>query len=198
MLGSNNVKPMSESQRQQLQNFSLSLRLLRARFRTYAQSTLLAAQAYQESHWNRRAKSPTGVRGIMMLTLTTAKEMGVESRLDAAQSIMGGAKYLYQQQKRIPESVTGQDRWWQALAAYNVGMGHLNDARMLARKLDLDPDNWLELRGVLPLLSQKKYYSELKYGRARGTEPVTYVNRVRNYQNILHAQIARQQGIHAE
>jgi membrane-bound lytic murein transglycosylase F len=160
--------------------------------------TLLAAQAYQESHWNRRARSPTGVRGIMMLTLTTAKEMGVQSRLDAAQSIMGGARYLNQQQQRIPDSVTGQDRWWQALAAYNVGMGHLNDARILARKLDLDPDNWLELRGVLPLLSQKKYYQDLKYGRARGTEPVTYVNRVRNYQNILHAQIGRQGSIHAQ
>ena len=159
--------------------------------------TLLAAQAYQESHWNRRAKSPTGVRGIMMLTLPTAREMGVESRLDAKQSIMGGARYLHRLEKRIPESVTGQDRWWQALAAYNVGMGHLHDARMLARELGLDPDNWLELRGVLPLLSQKKYYQNLRYGRARGEEPVTYVNRIRNYQNILHAQLARRQGIHA-
>ena len=160
--------------------------------------TLLAAQAYQESHWNRRAKSATGVRGIMMLTLTTAKEMGVESRLDAAQSIMGGAKYLHRLEQRILDSVTGQDRWWYALSAYNVGMGHLQDARKLALKLDLDPDNWLELRGVLPLLAQKKYYKDLKYGRARGNEPVNYVNNVRNYQNILRAQIARRQGAHAE
>ena len=160
--------------------------------------TLLAAQAYQESHWNRRAKSPTGVRGIMMLTLPTAKEMGVKSRLDAEQSIMGGAKYLSRLEKRIPESVTGQDRWWYALAAYNVGMGHLHDARKLARQLDLDPDRWLELKGVLPLLSQKKYYKDLKYGYARGAEPVTYVSQVRKYQNILHAQIARQKGIHAD
>ena len=159
--------------------------------------TLLAAQAYQESHWNRRAKSATGVRGIMMLTLTTAKEMGVESRLDATQSIMGGAKYLHRLEQRIPDSVTGQDRWWYALSAYNVGMGHLQDARKLAAQLDLNPDLWLELRGVLPLLAQKKYYKNLKYGRARGSEPVTYVKRVRNYQNILRAQIARQQGAHA-
>jgi membrane-bound lytic murein transglycosylase F len=159
--------------------------------------TLLAAQAYQESHWNRRAKSATGVRGIMMLTLTTAKEMGVESRLDAAQSIMGGAKYLHRLEQRIPEGVTGQDRWWYALSAYNVGMGHLQDARKLAAQLDLNPDLWLELRGVLPLLAQKKYYKNLKYGRARGSEPVTYVKRVRNYQNILRAQLARKQGAHA-
>ena len=159
--------------------------------------TLLAAQAYQESHWNRRAKSPTGVRGIMMLTLTTAKEMGVESRLDPAQSIMGGAKYLSRLEKRIPDSVSGDDRWWFALAAYNVGMGHLKDARYLAEDLGLDPNSWLDLRGVLPLLSQKKYYQDLKYGRARGTEPVTYVRRIRNYRNIMHAQIARKRGIHA-
>ena len=158
--------------------------------------TLLAAQAYQESHWNRRAKSPTGVRGIMMLTLTTAKEMGVTSRLDAAQSIMGGARYLRSLEKRIPDSVDGQDRWWFAMAAYNVGMGHLQDARGLAGELDLDPDSWLDMRGVLPLLAQKKYYKDLKYGRARGREPVAYVSKVRNYQNILHAQIARRLGAH--
>ncbi len=159
--------------------------------------TLLAAQAYQESHWNRRAKSPTGVRGIMMLTLTTAKEMGVESRLNAEQSVMGGAKYLSGLEARIPDSVQGEDRWWYALAAYNMGMGHVHDARALADDLDLDPDNWRDLKGVLPLLSQKKYYKKLKYGYARGAEPVSYVRQIRNYRNILHAQVARKQGVHA-
>ncbi len=174
---------------------------VQALFEKYAEKyaipwTLLAAQSYQESHWNRRAKSPTGVRGIMMLTLTTAKEMGVKSRLDVEQSIMGGAKYLSRLEKRISDSVEGEDRWWFALAAYNVGMGHLRDARELARDLDLDPDSWLDLKGVLPLLSQKKYYKNLNYGYARGAEPVTYVRQIRNYQNILHAQIARKRGIH--
>lgn len=159
--------------------------------------TLLAAQSYQESHWNRRAKSPTGVRGIMMLTLVTAKEMGVESRLDAEQSIMGGAKYLQKLESRIPQTVSGDDRWWYALTAYNLGMGHLRDARQLAEKLDLDPDSWLDLKGVLPLLTQKKYYRDLKHGYARGSEATTYVRRVRNYQNILRAQIAKRGGYHA-
>ena len=134
----------------------------------------------------------------MMLTLTTAKEMGVASRLDAAQSIIGGARYLRSLEQRIPGSVVGQDRWWFAMAAYNVGMGHLQDARGLADELDLDPDSWLDMRGVLPLLAQKKYYKDLKYGRARGREPVAYVGKVRNYQNILHAQIARRLGAHNE
>ncbi len=159
--------------------------------------TLLAAQAYQESHWNRRAKSPTGVRGIMMLTLTTAREMGVKSRLDVKQSIMGGAKYLKKLESRVPESITGSNRWWIALAAYNVGMGHVHDARRLTEELNLDPDSWLDLKGVLPLLSKKKYYKDLKYGYARGAEPVTYVRRIRNYENILRAQLVRERRVHA-
>ena len=158
--------------------------------------TLLAAQAYQESHWDRRARSRTGVRGMMMLTLETAKEMGVKSRLNVAQSIMGGAKYLSRLEGRISDNVKGDDRWWYALAAYNVGLGHLQDALSLAGDLNLNPDSWLDLKGVLPLLSQKKYYKKLKYGYARGTEPVIYVRQIRNYQNILRAQIVSKQGAH--
>ena len=153
--------------------------------------TLLAAQAYQESNWNRKAKSPTGVRGVMMLTLVTAQEVGVKNRLNAEQSIMGGAKYLTRLEARIPESVEGQDRWWFALAAYNVGMGHLHDARRLAEDLEFNPDRWIDLKGTLPLLAQKQYYKTVKYGYARGAEPVTYVRRIRNYKNILEAQLSQ-------
>lgn len=147
--------------------------------------TLLAAQAYQESHWNRRARSPTGVRGIMMLTLPTAREVGIKSRLDARQSIFGGAKYLADLRSRLPDEITEPDRTWIALAAYNVGMGHVYDARKLARELGTNPDLWHDFREVLPLLSQKKYYSNLRYGYARGTEPVRYVQRIRNYHDML-------------
>jgi len=146
---------------------------------------LLAAQAYQESHWDRRARSPTGVRGIMMLTLPTAKEVGVKSRLDARQSIFGGAKYLQNLRNRLPEEISEPDRTWIALAAYNIGMGHVYDARNLARELGINPDLWHDFREVLPLLSQKKYYRDLRYGYARGTEPVRYVQRIRDYHDML-------------
>ena len=145
----------------------------------------LAAQAYQESHWRAKARSPTGVRGIMMLTLTTAKEMGVTSRLDPVQSIVGGARYYRSLYDRVPEEVTEPDRSWFALAAYNVGIGHIYDARELATQLDKNPNSWSDLSQVLPLLSQKKYYSTLKHGYARGSEPVIYVERVRGYEDIL-------------
>jgi len=151
--------------------------------------TLLAAQSYQESHWRANAKSPTGVRGIMMLTLITAKEMGVKSRLNPQQSIKGGAKYLRRLIDRLPEEIVEPDRTWFALAAYNVGMGHIYDARQLAREKEKDPDKWHDLETVLPLLSQKKYYKKLKYGYARGKEPVRYVQRIRNFRNILEREL---------
>lgn len=147
--------------------------------------TLLAAQAYQESHWRANAKSPTGVRGLMMLTRTTAKELGIKNRLDPASSIMGGANYLYKLRKRLPDTVTGPDRTWLALAAYNVGMGHIWDARKLAKELGKNPDQWQELSEVLPLLTKKKYYKNLKHGYARGLEPVSYVKNIRDYQDML-------------
>ncbi len=147
--------------------------------------TLLAAQSYQESHWNRKAKSPTGVRGIMMLTQATAKEVGVTNRLDAEQNIYGGAKYLAKLRARLPESIQEPDRTWLALAAYNIGMGHLKDARSLAQQLGKNPDSWHDLKTVLPLLAKKQYYKKLKYGYARGGEPVRYVTRIRDFEDIL-------------
>ena len=146
---------------------------------------LLAAQSYQESHWNPKAKSPTGVRGMMMLTLPTAKQVGIKSRIDAEQSINGGAIYMSSLIGRLPESIPDRTRIWYGLAAYNIGMGHLYDARNLARKLGKNPDSWDDMQEVLPLLANKKYYSRLRYGYARGSEPVEYVKRVRHYRDIL-------------
>ena len=155
---------------------------------------LLAAQSYQESHWNPRAKSPTGVRGMMMLTLPTAKQVGVKSRLDAKQSIDGGARYMSSLMRRLPEAIPEDSRIWFGLAAYNVGMGHLYDARNLATNLGKNPNSWQDMQEVLPLLAKKKYYSRLRYGYARGYEPVTYVKRIRHYRDILEKKIEKKIG----
>ncbi|HDJ27950.1 MAG TPA: membrane-bound lytic murein transglycosylase MltF [Proteobacteria bacterium] len=151
--------------------------------------TLLAAKAYQESHWDPNAVSPTGVKGIMMLTLPTAKALGITNRLDPEQSIKGGAHYFGQLLDRVPESVPEKQRAAFAMAAYNVGMGHIYDARKLARKLGKDPDSWKDIKSVLPLLSRKKYYKDLQHGYARGYEPVIYVERIFNYRNILEQKL---------
>jgi len=146
---------------------------------------LLAAISYQESHWNSRARSHTGVRGLMMLTRITAKEVGVSDRVDPVQSIYGGAKYFKKVYDRIPSNIQGDDRKWMALAAYNVGYGHLKDARILTEQMGFNPDKWSDVRKHLPLLAKRKYYRNTKHGYARGSEPVQYVQRIRSYYSII-------------
>ena len=146
---------------------------------------LLAAIGYQESLWNARAKSPTGVRGLMMLTQITAKQMKVSNRLDPEQSIRGGAKYFASVHKRVPERIQEPDRTWFALAAYNVGLGHVEDARIITEQRGGDPDKWIDLKENLPLLARKKWYKQTRYGYARGWEPVKYVENIRQYFDYL-------------
>jgi membrane-bound lytic murein transglycosylase F len=146
---------------------------------------LIAALAYQESKWDPLATSPTGVRGIMMLTEDTADRMNVSNRLDAKQSIRAGAKYLALLMDDLPDSIKHPDRLWFALAAYNLGMGHLNGARTFAPGLKRDPDVWYDMKQVLPLMSRPEYYKRLKSGRARGGEAVILVENIRNYFDVL-------------
>jgi len=146
---------------------------------------LVAAQSYQESHWNPKARSFTGVRGMMMLTLDTARYLGIKNRLDSKQSIYGGTRFLAKLYHRIEEDVPDPDRTFMALAAYNVGWGHFEDARKLAASLGKQPNSWSDIRTTLPLLRFKKYYRKLSHGYARGAEPVRYVDRIRTYHKIL-------------
>ena len=146
---------------------------------------LLAAISYQESHWNPKARSPTGVRGMMMLTQPTARQLGVESRLDARANIYAGAQYIAEISERLPVDIPEPERTLMVMAAYNMGYGHLQDARELCESLGKDPNRWIDLESVLPLLSQRKYYKNLKHGYARGYEAIDYINRVRVYRDIL-------------
>jgi membrane-bound lytic murein transglycosylase F len=154
---------------------------------------LLAAVAYQESHWNPKARSPTGVRGLMMLTLNTAREMKIKNRLDPQQSLTGGAAYLSKLRSRLPDRINEPDRTLLALAAYNVGFGHMEDARILTQRNGQNPDQWEHVRQHLPKLSNKQYYPSLKYGYARGNEPVIYVDNIRYYRRYLELHELSQQ-----
>ncbi|HYP67490.1 MAG TPA: membrane-bound lytic murein transglycosylase MltF [Thiobacillaceae bacterium] len=146
---------------------------------------LLAAIAYQESQWNPYAVSPTGVKGLMMLTGDTADRMGVTDRLDPRQSILAAARYLVMLKDGLPARIPEPDRTWMALAAYNQGMGHLEDARRLTRARKMDPDCWADLKKNLPLLARGRYARATKYGYSRGGEAVTLVESIRNYYDIL-------------
>lgn len=147
--------------------------------------SLLAAISYQESHWDPNALSSTGVAGLMMLTQTTADGLGVKDRTNPKESIFGGAKHLYDMKQAVPSDVVGEDRLKFALAAYNIGMGHILDAQKLAQQIDLNQNSWTDLKKVLPLLSQKKHHQTLKHGYARGVEAVKYVDAVYDYMDIL-------------
>jgi len=146
---------------------------------------LLAAIGYQESHWVPTATSPTGVRGLMMLTEDTAAALGIADRLDARANIFGGAQYFIMARSQIPSRILEPDRTWMTLAAYNVGFGHLEDARILTQMHRRNPDSWDDVREHLPLLTQEKWYTQVKRGYARGWEPVRFVENIRSYMEIL-------------
>ena len=146
---------------------------------------LLAAIGYQESHWRSHAVSPTGVRGIMMLTKATADYLDIEDRMDPESSIFGGARFYARQTTRLPDSIDEPDRTWFALAAYNVGFNHIKDARQIVEWQGGDPDTWIDVSKALPLLAKRRWYTRVPYGYARGWEPVLYVNNIRSYYNII-------------
>jgi membrane-bound lytic murein transglycosylase F len=146
---------------------------------------ILAAVGYQESHWDPLATSPTGVRGLMMLTEDTADRMKVSNRLDARESIIGGAKYIALLRDTVPVRIAEPDRTWLALAAYNQGYGHLEDARILTARMGLNADSWLDVRKAYPRLREPEVFETLKHGFCRGDEAVQFVENIRNYTDIL-------------
>lgn len=154
---------------------------------------LVAALAYQESHWNPYAKSPTGVRGLMMLTLPTARSVGVSDRLDPEQSIRGGVEYLRRMMERVPDSISEHEKIWFALASYNIGYGHMMDARRLTKSQGADPDSWADVKDRLPQLQQKKYFTQTRYGYARGDEARNYVENIRRYYQSIIGHLEQRQ-----
>ena len=146
---------------------------------------LLAALSYQESHWDTFNTSPTNVRGLMMLTEATSDRMGVTNRFDPKQSIPAGAKYVNLMINTIPEKVPFPDRTYMALASYNVGYAHVEDARVLAQRLGLSPNSWVDVKKALLKLNKPQYYNKAKYGYCRCAQPIIYVESIRSYFNIL-------------
>jgi len=179
-----------ESAHQFQSDIARRLPALQGLFEEAAQTTgldwrLLAAVGYQESKWQGAAASADGARGIMMLTNDAATAVGVDDRANLRQNILGGARYLAQVIDSIPKRIAEPDRTWLALAAYNVGYGHLEDARVLAQSHGRNPDSWADVRTQLPLLAQERWYLRAKRGYARGWEPARFVEQVRQYLAVL-------------
>ena len=154
---------------------------------------LISAQIYQESHLNPRAKSPAGAKGLMQLLSRTAQSLGVRDIYNPVENINAGVQHL-KNLYDLFDGPDGTDRMLISLAAYNIGQGHIQDARQLAVEMNLNPDSWESLAKTLPLLRFRKYYKNSKYGYCRGTEPVLYIKQIMIYYDIL-----KRQGIeHAE
>ena len=146
---------------------------------------LIAAISYQESHWDTYSTSPTNVRGLMMLTESTSDMMKVDDRLDPKQSIPAGAKFFLWLKERFPARIPEPDITFMTLAAYNVGVAHVEDARVLAQRLKLNPDSWADVKKTLVLLSQPEYYVNAKYGYCSCGSAVIYTESIRSYYQIL-------------
>ncbi len=182
-----------EESREFQANVAARLPLYRAAFEQAAAQTgidwrLLAAIGYQESKWQPHAQSADGALGVMMLTADTARAMGIKDRSNPQQSIYAGARYLSQVRQMIPERVAEPDRTWLTIAAYNVGFGHLEDARIITQAQGKNPDSWADVRERLPLLAQERWYGHAKRGYARGWEPVQFVDRIQRYLTLLEWQ----------
>jgi membrane-bound lytic murein transglycosylase F len=167
---------------------------LRKPFETAARVTgfswrTLAALGYQESRWRPAAVSPRGAQGVMMLMPLTAKKMGVKNVFSPDENILGGARYLAHMKDRIPQRIRDPDRTWLAMAAYNIGIGHLEDARIITEMRKKNPDRWADVRANLPRLSDPRWHSRVKRGYANGRETVEFVERVAQFAAILESAV---------
>ena len=149
---------------------------------------LLAAIGFQESRWDPEASSPNGAIGVMMLTSNTAQAMGIRNRTDARESIFAGARYLAEVRSMVPTHIPEPDRTWFTVAAYNVGFGHLEDARIIAQTLGKNPDSWADVSKELPKLAEPRWFMRAKCGYAQGWQPVEYVEHVRQFMQLLEWQ----------
>ena len=146
--------------------------------------TLIAAISYQESHWNPKAISDTGVRGMMMLTQKTAKEMGIKKRTNAEQSILGGANYFQKNLNRLPKEMPKLDRMWMALAGYNLGFVNINLARELTSESGDNPNLWSDVSLYLPVILIERYAKE-ENEFAKHLQAIEYVERIQLYYQTL-------------
>ncbi|MDO5769565.1 MAG: transglycosylase SLT domain-containing protein [Psychrobacter sp.] len=139
---------------------------------------VLVAMGYQESHLNAKAVSPTGVQGLMMLTNSTAKAMGVSDRVDPTQSISGGARYLELMKESFAD-VPQVDRLWFALAGYNMGPNAVKQIQATLKKDGKDPNSWANVYA---------YLSDHASTNSRYVQCMHYVSNIRSYLETIKTQ----------
>lgn len=146
---------------------------------------LLAAMAYQESHWNAKAVSPTGVRGLMMLTRAAAKEVGIKNRSHPSSSIHGGAAYFKKQKARLPKFIPEPDRTWMALAAYNMGTRTVLRAIKRTQKEGGNPTDWFNVQEHLSAFEHDIPSRKGVRYRKGADQGIHYVKHIRLFYDLL-------------
>lgn len=142
---------------------------------------LIVSQMYQESRFNPNAKSWVGALGLLQVMPRTAREFGIRNLRDPERGVSAGVQYLNWLLQRFEPELNIGERTWFALAAYNAGLGHVRDARRLARKKGWDADVWFgNVEKAMLLLAKKEYAQSAKHGYVRGHEPVNYVRQIRD------------------
>jgi len=140
---------------------------------------LVLAQMYQESKFDPKAKSWAGAMGLLQVMPQTAAELGVADPWDPESNIHAGVRYMAWLLQRFESTLPMRQRIRFALAAYNAGLGHILDARRLARETGLNPDRWFgNVERAIVLLEKQKFYKRARHGYCRGSEPVQYVSRI--------------------
>ena len=150
---------------------------------------LLAAVIYSESHFHIEARSKRGAAGLMQLMPKTAQRYGVTDPLDPEMNIAAGAQLLgrlIQRYAKVAANTT--ERYKYALAAYNAGVGRIDDCIRLAEHLGVDPSYWDNVATeVLPRMTEEELIESgaVQNGPFKGTETGYYVGRVFSVYNRL-------------
>ena len=145
---------------------------------------LIVAQMYQESRFDPQARSFAGAEGLMQILPCTAEELGITDIYDPEAAIHAGIKYLNWVRDRFEPELSVQDRMWFTLAGYNAGAGHVRDARRLAARQGLSPNQWFgNVERAMLLLSRSQYAQAAQHGYCRCAEPVEYVREIRERYN---------------
>jgi len=109
----------------------------------------------------------------------TAKQVGISNLEIPKNGLRAGLKYMAWTRDQLDDHLSADVKIWFTLAAYNAGLGHLDDARNLASRQGLNPDRWFgHVEKAFLLLSKSKYHQHTRYGYVRGIEPVNYIKKI--------------------
>lgn len=142
---------------------------------------LLSSIIYKESRFHMEARSHRGASGLMQMMPSTALALGVTDLTDPEQSVKAGALYINRLKRHFRKNSANNDELLKfTLAAYNAGMGRIDECISYAESRGMNTSVWDSIVVVIPEMSDSLIVASgtLKYGQFKGTETINYVNSV--------------------